>query len=255
MSTGRGALANMVEAYDLLERQNDDVEEPNFTDKQVAIVRETIQNSDAEVEEVAEWTDSHPNYVRDILTRLSVEGLADREEFADLAVSSHDESPSADDSDGDEGEDDVEDEGDGDEEESEEDESSAHEQPATLPVGKSYDPGDKEPSGNLKMTLEQDVPMQLQVQIPQDIIYEAVRSVLSMAPDPDEERTPDVANTIEIDPDLTTAVRDRFDMGEQKAKKLILKMGSQEAREMVGLEPENSDEEMVDQPAPEESAA
>ena len=53
----------------LLEQQDEDAGELSYTDKQVAIIRAAVENPDADVNEIADMSDSHVTYVRSVLDR------------------------------------------------------------------------------------------------------------------------------------------------------------------------------------------
>lgn len=242
-------MRTMVQAQTLLVKQDDDAEEPSYTDKQVAIIRRALADADVSVDEIAEATDSHPNYVRDILTRVRTEELWDREEFEDFPQDDIHIEPEEDDdleeeaddenqeSEDEESEDDTESEEaveefvndeDADARVQEDEESAANEVPAEDPTEEP-----EYPEGDIVLTMEDDVPMSVEVRVPHAVVERAVHNAVQMADTRNAGQSSTAENTVRLDEDLIDAVAGYFEIGTDRAKQIILKVGVDRARGLV----------------------
>jgi len=241
----------MVTAHELLEREYEDADEPNFTEKQTSIVRETLQNPDADVDDIAEETDSHPNYVRDILTRVNYDTVGEREEFADLDIDTDpSEVPPPEEDEHDEAEVPADDEAappkDGEngvepekpeQPEMPQEEQETGESQVVLEEVDEWPEEYEEPDGDITISIEDEVPITVEANIPQDLIYRAVHHGAGIAPKPAES-----PHTVQLDADLVDGLVDQFDISEQRAGEMILKIGTDRARQLVGDYPEDVEE-------------
>lgn len=230
----------MVKAYDLLEREaDDDASEPNYTDRQTQIIQLTLEDPDAEVEEVAEQAnDSHPNYVRDILTRVDLDIIGERDEFSDVLDSDDGESAETEsEAEAEEAEEDVEPEQEPDEE--------PQELPEDARVGEWEDADDVEldrPEGFITVKIEDEIPLTAKAEIPQDVIYRAIRDGASIAPKPDRTPRPErprPPNMVELDGELVSGLAEKYEVSDDRARQMVLKIGTDRARELIGEYPED----------------
>lgn len=199
----------------LLEQQDEDAGELSYTDKQVAIVRAAVQNPDADVNEIADMSDSHVTYVRSVLDRADTERVQEE-------LGLHEEQDEATDT--------SEAEAETDEEVSEDAETQeAPEESHSVDRGEQADA----------------VPVT--VMVPRDAINEIADAISGAAGTTEQTEEPTVPDR------MAEYFAQEFDVPENRARHIVLRIGTERAEEIMGeaSEAQERAEEIAEQ-APEQ---
>lgn len=193
----------------LLEQQDEDAGELSYTDKQVAIIRAAVENPDADVNEIADMSDSHVTYVRSVLDRADPQRVQEElglDEPADEATQPTEPEP-----------------------EPEEEDTEARELPEDAQVGKWDDKGDAVP---------------VTLMIPREAINEIAQAISQAATEVEE--GPSVPD------EMARYFADEFGVPEDRARHIVLRIGTERAEEIMGEAGEPEPEEIAEEEAPEQ---
>lgn len=198
----------------LLERQDDDAGELSYTDKQVAIIRAAYENPDADVNEIADMSDSHVTYVRSVLDRADLQRVQEElglEEPTGEATEPTEPEP---------------------EPEPQEEDTGAQELPEGAQVGEWDQQGDAVP---------------VTLMIPREAINEIAQAV-SQAVGTGGQQEPTVPA------EMAQYFADEFDVPEERARHIVLRIGTERAEEIMGEagQPQERAEEIAEEEPPEQ---